>query len=104
MNSLMLGQTYVGNSIWDALGFELVAKRAFDTMLILIETLHEFDDERVYFGAGNADADPVVEEPLPAVVHSAGTVTANGCTNDASCEMEDATGHIARALADKIAT
>ena len=125
VSSLMIGQTYVGDSIWDALGFELVAKRAFDTMLVLLQTIHEFDEERIYLGAANSE---IISKPEPistplAQIKQANRVrtsaagTGAGDTNahhkqgtrshvnpDTSPKLKNANARIARALTDEIAT
>jgi len=93
VSSLMIGQTYVGDSIWDALGFEVVVKRAFNSMLTLLEAVQQFDTEIVYLGQS--------EVPRPAPVEQKTSTTSRRRSRRASSA---ATGRIAMALADEIAT
>jgi len=105
VSSIMIGQTYVGDSIWDALGFELVAKRAFNTMLTLLETLQQFDEEVVYLGQSeNPAAQPKQRDatmlPAPAVGQKKPPISAP----DQPLSDGAATARIARVLVDEIAT
>jgi hypothetical protein len=52
VKTLLSGQKYEGNGLWDIQCFEFIAKRSFDALVELAEGVRSFDAPTVYHGFG----------------------------------------------------
>jgi hypothetical protein len=50
IKTILAGQTYQANGIWDMLAFEYIAKRAFDALLDVMAGVNELRTETRYYG------------------------------------------------------
>ena len=67
VKTILAGQNYQANGIWDMMAFEYVAKRAFDNLLDVIATVAELKTETIYRGP-NSDMISVAADVTAALV------------------------------------
>jgi hypothetical protein len=73
VKTILAGQTYQANGIWDLMAFEYIAKRAFDNLLDVMACAAELKTETTYLGP-NSDVAAFVAEvaadaaPAPAPI------------------------------------
>ena len=52
MKSILAGQLYQGQTIWEMMAFEYVSKRAYDALTDMMSCVHELQTETCYCGNG----------------------------------------------------
>jgi hypothetical protein len=62
VRSLLTGQQYVADSLWEILAFELIARHGFDMLLELMGVLERFGEDIRYLGTTHGNEEAGIED------------------------------------------